>query len=152
MVIGISLFILNCDTDNIISNNDSGPNGSYLTRGDNLAQIESSPPSGTRYGTGNRSIAATGGEYLQNEYWVDNIYSSNYKIDVFDKVLVFYVTPEYIYVNYPVNVTYKHVTSGWISLSSSGYITTDSLKTDTSGSCTIETNEVSNLGGNPGNA
>ena len=72
IIVTISLFILNCDNNNIISSQESDSNG-YLARGDDLAQIEASPPSGTSYGTGNSTWTASGREYPQDEYWVNNI-------------------------------------------------------------------------------
>ena len=147
VIVTLSLFILNCDTNNITSSNES----EYLARGDDLAQIQPSPPSGTQFGTGNSTWTSSGEEYLKDEYWTKNIYSNLYKVNVFELVSVTYDNPEYIHVNYPVNVTYKHVTLGWISLSSSGYITTEHLKTDTDGSCTIESEENTNFGGVSGN-
>jgi hypothetical protein len=150
VIIGLSLIILNCDTSNIISSNYCNSNG-YLARGDDLAQIEPSPPSGTQYGTGNSTWTSSGSEYLQDEYWVKNIYSSTFKIAVFELVSITYDSPEYIHVNNPVNVTYLHVTMGWISLTSSGYITTESLKVNTGGSCTVAGEDEIEIGGLPGN-
>ena len=91
-------------------------------------------------------------EYLKDEYWTKNIYSNLYKVNVFELVSVTYDNPEYIHVNNPVNVTYKHVNLGWISLPRSGYIQTDSIKTGSIGSCTIESDADTKFDDGSGNA
>ncbi|MBT3760855.1 MAG: hypothetical protein HOF86_12845 [Candidatus Marinimicrobia bacterium] len=148
VIVTLSLFILNCDTNNITSSNES----EYLARGDDLAQIQPSPPSGTQFGTGNSTWTSSGEEYLKDEYWTKNIYSNLYKVNVFELVSVTYDNPEYIHVNNPVNVTYKHVNLGWISLPRSGYIQTDSIKTGSIGSCTIESDADTKFDDGSGNA
>ncbi len=107
--------------------------------GDDLAQIESYPPTGTQYGTGNSTWTASGDEYLQDGYWVKNIYSNEYEIDVFESTLITLENRSTFSVTNPTGVKYKHRIYGWISLTSSGFITTDSLKTSSVGCCTIAT-------------
>ena len=118
---------------------------------DDRAQIETSPPSGTQYGTGNSTWTASGDEYLQDGYWIKNIYSNEYEIDVFESTLITLDSRATFGVTNPSGVTYKHYLYGWISLTSSGFITTDSLKTNSVGSCSIGTEDELGVGGVGGN-
>ncbi|NQU67541.1 MAG: hypothetical protein HQ510_06330 [Candidatus Marinimicrobia bacterium] len=147
-----SLFLISCNSNPSQPDYSSSTIPSLARGGDDKAQIESNPPYGTLYGSGNRSITSQGDEYLKDEYWVKNDASNDYEIEVFESTgITLSVTT--IYVDSPSGVTYKHQTLGWQSLSSSGYITTDSLKVNSTGGCYISTEaeiDISDLGGNIG--
>lgn len=148
----LALIITSCTHSPTSSENQSSDELLTLNKDpEDRAQIESNPPMGTQYGTGNSTWTASGDEYLQADYWIRNNYSNEYEIDVFDSTLITLDSRATFGVTNPSNVKYKHITMGWISLTSSGNITTDSLRTGASGSCTIDTEEDLDVGGLGGN-
>lgn len=154
LLVMISLIVVNCNNNSVVSydNTQDSYLGSLSRGAEDLAQIESSPPSGTKYGHGNNVWTATGGEYLKDGYYAKNIYGSDFEVFIFSEVVVSYASASYIYVDNPVGVRYKHQSSGWQTLSSAGYITTDSLLTNSSGSCSVIGDDELEIGGLPGNA
>lgn len=101
------------------------------------AQIESNPPYGTLYGDADSSWTAQGDEYLYDGYWVVNNSSNRYEIDVFENALITCEKVVTIRVVNPSGVTYKDGLNGWVSLTSTANVSTDSLKTNSTGTCGI---------------
>jgi len=145
------LFDTGCEQSMTFDPEQNGPLV-HLHRGaEEIAQIEASPPSGTQYGTGNSTWTASGSEYLEDDYWVRNTQDKDFGVDIFGSVCAHYEDTTTINISSPIGVTYRHVTEGWKSLTSAASVTTDSVRTDSTGSCSIEGSDEVFINNNDGN-
>lgn len=135
-----------CDTN--ITGSGDDPSGGFLERGVGvLAEVESSPPSGTYYNDGSSTSAATGGDDLEDGYSVWNSNGYVFELSVYESTVLGFDEQASVKISNPTDTQYRRTNSTWISITSTATVTADSVRTGTNGTCSTETDVVITVGG-----
>ncbi len=134
-----------CDTNITGSGNDIS-DGFLEKSADVLAEIETNPPSGTYYNDGVSTSTASGGDDLKDGYSVWNSNSSIYGLSVYESTILGLASQAYVKISNPVNTQYRRTNSAWIAITSTATVAVDSIRTGSSGSCDVESDEEWTVG------
>lgn len=112
-----------------------------------IAELDSILPSGTIYRlpSDTTTYYASGGELLQDGYWVGNFKDSFYEVHLYSLTKAVFDSLTTVTIDSPSNVKYFDSTGIWVSLTFGETVSAEAVKVGTSGSASISVSTGSDV-------